>query len=670
MKRTIRLGLVFLCIGAFAACGDDGYQDPPTGDADLPHLDAGDAALQDRPVMPDRQVNPEGPDIQIQTPQPLAVLDGDQVQVTALVSDPDGVDSSTVVAVVPGGDTFNLSRTGQVQDQFSGIVDLRGQPSGSMSLVVQATDIQGNTNSGEVIVERDTGPVVSFISPDDGERYAGSVNLAFEVRDPNGVQESSVVAKVGQVILPIVKQQEDEDHGDHPQWILFTGEIVFNDVMFDPPLNGQQQVTVTAENIVNSVSSTGSITFVVDRDGPVITVTTPTAGQIVGGIVTIQADVADDAGVLETSVVAVFGHNSVQYEVPLTSSGGGPYVGSFDTSAFPHSWVFPSLSVRAADLLNNESETGFLVALDNTSPIASLDPPPTMFLSREDSDGFIECSTPFDPVGAGVPDDGTRVPQIFFLRARIEDRGNSAVGLVQMPLSLVDQTSTKLYVLDDTTQPLVVDTDGDGYCDDINPALAPSTNPQTASEVLALNLEAIPPAGDADYRQPGPGGYYETYYGTLPALPVGCAKWGTEDDAPDALCSAVEGDGGTPVFFSRALFYTVDPSEPAIYTLPLLDPASALYCTGHQFDALANNISEGWACAAVRADDNVGNRGVSKPLAFFIDYTLDGVPTFTPSTKPACTGTWNSQTQTADTTPCLFDTATQEFRANEVRREE
>ena len=111
--------------------------------------------------------------------------------------------------------------------------------------------------------------------------------------------------------------------------------------------------------------------------------------------------------------------------------------------------------------------------------------------------------------------------------------------------------------------------------------------------------------------------------------------------------------------------------QPALYSLPVIDQSSALFCTGHQFDALANNLSEGWACAAVRAVDQVGNIGVSLPLQFFVDYTEDGVPTYDINDMPNCTGTWDPVSQTASpATPCLFDTDTQQFRANTVIRED
>lgn len=659
MRAMFRIGLAMLATLAWTACGEDPYGDPnwDAGSYDGGHRDSGP---RDVAVLPDRIINPDGPAITILQPTAGQVLSGDQVQLVALISDDDGVQSSTVKAVIPGGQAFSLNRSGSVPDQFAGIVDLRSIPSGDFSILVQAADSGGIYNSAIVAVERDTGPTVEFISPEDGGRFAGSVNLNFIVSDPHGVEESSVTATIGQVVLEIAKTNEDDTTPGHPAWIQFGGEIVFDDLIFNPALTGVQQITVRAENMDNSVSGTTSITFVVDDAGPTIDVLTPTPGEILGGIIEIQADVQDDAGVLDTSVVAVLGHNSVEYTVPLVATGGGPYRGTFDSRQFPRNWLFPSISVRAADQLNNESEVGFLVALDNTAPIASLDPPVSFYLAQLNASFQKEASRPFDPVGPGVPNDTDRVPQIFFLRARIEDQGNQAAGLTQQPIALVDRSSVRLYVLDDTSRALVVDTDGDGFCDEINPLLQPSTNPQTTNEVLALLMEPITPGGSADYRP------------LADPLPAGVDTWGSDDEPPPPLCSNTEDDGGLGLgAFTRAINYTVDPAEPAIYSLPTVMDGHPIFCAGHQFDALANAISEGWACVAIRAEDNVGNVGVSTPLRIFVDYTLDGQPFYDPATAPACTGTWNPQTQTVDTgTPCQFDPDTQLFRANQVRRED
>jgi len=655
MRRLTLYTMAALLAGLVMACSDDGYKDPPTGTDAGPDGDVQqDAiAIMDVADLPDRIINPDGPTIVIESPQPMDVLATNQAEVVVTVTDPDGVNVSTVRAVIPGGATFTLSRSGTVDDQYSGIVDLSEIPTtDSMYLFVEAADLLGTWNSADVQVKRDTGPVVEFITPEDQERYAGSVNVSFRVSDPNGVLESSVVAEVGSVVLDITKQSEDTDNGATPTWIRFTGEIIFDDPMFVPPLQSTHQVMVTAENIANHVSSESTVTFVVDDEGPVITVLSPLPGEIVGGIINIEAEVVDDAGVLNTSVVAVLGGNADEYIVELTSVAG-LFVGSFDTTQFPSNYIFPPISIRAADMLNNESNVGFLLALDNTSPVISLDPPANMRMGQKKA-GVIECSRWFDPVGAANPNDGDTVPQIHFMRVRIEDQGNQAVGLLQETLSLVKYSTPRVFWLTDTSQALVVDTDADGICDEINPELTPSTNPQGSNEILALNLEPISPTGIADFR-----------FGDPNPLPSICDASGEMIDPPTELCSAT-----LPEMMTKAIFYTVDDSEPAIWSLPQIDEGNALFCTGHQFDNYASNIPEGWVCVAVRAVDNAGNIGISRPLRICVDYTLDGNPATCaiPADMPDCTGTLDPATQLVDpNTPCTFDSNTQDFPDEQVR---
>jgi hypothetical protein len=145
---------------------------------------------------------------------------------------------------------------------------------------------------------------------------------------------------------------------------------------------------------------------------------------------------------------------------------------------------------------------------------------------------------------------------------------------------------------------------------------------------------------------------------------VECDAPGADTDSPDELCFNT--------LMTISLFYTFDVTEPAIYTLEPVDPTSQNFCVGNQFDALANNIAEGWACAAVRAVDRLGNIGVSPPMAICIDYELNDSPLScyqsTPDV-PDCTGTQDPVTLEVTMDPCIFDSEKQEFRSRGVRIE-
>jgi hypothetical protein len=60
-----------------------------------------------------------------------------------------------------------------------------------------------------------------------------------------------------------------------------------------------------------------------------------------------------------------------------------------------------------------------------------------------------------------------------------------------------------------------------------------------------------------------------------------------------------------------SMSYAVD-HLPSIWTIPPI-VGDGLQCAGRQFDA-SNNLHDGWACVAVEASDNLGNKQVSRPI--------------------------------------------------------
>jgi hypothetical protein len=304
---------------------------------------------------------------------------------------------------------------------------------------------------------------------------------------------------------------------------------------------------------------------------------------------------------MKSSVIAVVAHGDVHFEVNLVQGADGTCRQIFDTTKLPSYAIFPSISFRAQDVLGNESSMGYLVSLDNTPPMLDLDPPANVQLVKKDG----VCSLPFDPVGPDAIDDGSVVTQLFDIRARVEDRGNTPLtGTADfVPISAVDPATVKVLILDDTSLPLVVDTSDppDGICDDINPDLVPSVSPQSAKDAQLIDMVSMPAnSGVGDFRhQPG----------------LSCS--GSETEPPSPLCvttfSAVK---------TRAMTYSLGYANalPSIWTIaPIVN--DGLQCAGRQFDA-SNNLRDGWACVAVEASDKLGNKQVSRPIRICVVATL------------------------------------------------
>ena len=412
-------------------------------------------------------------------------------------------------------------------EAYSGKLSLGDLPAGMYTLTVSARSSSGTQGSDQIMLTVDGGPVITVVSPIADHGYNGSVAVDLTV-DPGAFPlASGPTATIAGKPIPltpptpprpaIARRWSSDRRRTRPGAVLL------------PDVAGKQLFQVQATNSIG-VTDQVRVVFVIDKSGPTITATTPVTGDVVGGIINITATVTDDSGVLDSSVVAVISNEETPlFELPLAAQGSGIYGVLFDTSNLtrcpepPSSdlcVVFPNISFRAVDLVGNQSVLSYGFSIDNIAPVADLDPPLMRQLTLS-ATGY-QCSFAFDPLSVNqeigdMPNDGCMVPQVFDLRARIEDDGNRASELKVTPISLVDPANTNVFIMPASlNQPLVVDSDGDGRCDQVNPLLTPlsPTAPPTAgSGVLQVRLAGVPPAGKADF-EPDP---------TLPASSR-CAK--------------------------------------------------------------------------------------------------------------------------------------------------
>jgi hypothetical protein len=262
---------------------------------------------------------------------------------------------------------------------------------------------------------------------------------------------------------------------------------------------------------------------------------------------------------------------------------------------------------------------GYLVSLDNTPPLADLDPPNDFRVYKKAMDKFV-CSWPFDPLGFDAVSDGQTVAQVFDIRARIEDLGNQPLSGYPdfTPIAAIDNNRVQLLVLDDTSQALVVDTNNDGVCDAVNPLLTPTTAPKSATDALLVNMVPINPAGNGDFRA-----------SPIPPPPTAPCIDGTELAGPEPICDT------SNLLLAIAQHGT---NLPAIYTIPPI-VNDKLQNLGRQFDALGNSVSDGWICLAIAVWDKLGNGQVSRPLRVCVDKDGTGGECSGATPMPTCTGT-------------------------------
>ena len=601
-------------------------------------------------------VTPPG-DISVKIVKPsdgMVVSDSTDLDISATVDGTDLIDTSSVKVVVTaaGGplSTGQLISTGG--DTFSGTISLGDLPTGSYTLTVSAKSLTGATGHDAVTLMVQGGPTLIVNAPAEGQAYNDSVSIQILVDQGANAPTATLAGDSVTLSAPATSGAYD----------VYSATVWFGPPPTPPGAQTFQQLT--GKQLLDVKESDGTATsevfrtFVIDTTGPTITKTTPTPGEIVGGVVTISATITDDSGVLDSSVVAVIGDQQGNpiFTLQLPPQGSGVYSILFDALSLtrcgpPPSTlpciVFPTISFRASDSVGNETSVGYDFSVDNMPPLADLDPP-KMRQMKLAAFGY-ECSYLFDPLSVNrdvgdMPNDGCMVPQIFDLRARIEDQGNHATGLKVTPIAGIDPNNTSVYILTDNTQPLVVDTDGDGYCDSINPLLAPTSGPLTqAAQVLKIRLGGVPPAGSANFEgPPTPGAAAD------PGLPIaGTCVQGIDPAPPKVLCQL---DG----FQQPTIAIGYADNAPAIWSV---EPIDADRCMGNQLDTRANNIPEGqWICMAVGTADLAGNHSVSTPMRVFVNYSDAGGFCATPpagtSPPPPCTGSYDPVGKTATLGAC------------------
>ncbi|MBI4509408.1 MAG: hypothetical protein HY698_07205 [Deltaproteobacteria bacterium] len=505
-------------------------------------------------------------------------------------------------------------------------------PNGEFNVTCIAGALDGLATTSEVRKAfLDLGPLITILSPANKSSFHGNIRVDFVVTPSPIMQGDTLAGLATEGVHAYISAQEIpvNDNGNGSYSALIRAD---DEQLFGSPLNGEVRFTVTAQNKRGNIAMKAT-SFNVDNDGPVITILKPGVGDLVGGTFLVEATIADaTSAVDERSAVAAMRYGPTELAAAEMVVTDGKYRAFFYSSELRRKaeerlpgvqLVFPTITVRARDVPGNESVVGRQVALDYTPPVASLDTGHV----REAIDNLATkqtlCSWLFDPLGDDALNDRQLAYQVSAVRARVEDRGN--IGAIttshnQIPRAFVKMSGVQLFVLDHTDEgsgtvgdALVVDTDGDGRCDEINPMVSPTTFPRKDTDAVVIDLGGINTNGRSYYQlepQPAPGKVpYD--YDIYPAY-VDC-QGSIDSSIPFRL---------TPSSGLQRTLQMVDGGElhktdPAIFSIP---PMNTTYPLGWSFDSVANGIEDGWACLAVRAEDNLGNVGVSAPIRVCFDH--------------------------------------------------
>jgi len=519
-------------------------------------------------------------------------------EVTAEIFDEKGLAVSTVKLALsmktPAADMTAIYRYAETP------MDLAAFKSAVYTLRAKATTEGGSGHEAVVTFKGDAGPIIVVASPMADKAFKGSLSANVKITDPLFMPIKDVTMSVGDVeVVP----SGPSPSGDYTATFDFSS--------FIPPLSGMQLFKVRARN-ANDTLAEKTVPFKVDDEGPEITGTQPEEGEIIGHVITVRANVTDPSGVIASSVHAVIAHGDDKFEITLTGSGS-VFEGKFDTSLLPLNALFPTISFRASDTLGNESALGYIVTVDNVGPLGSMRR--TVYRMVRKTEEAIQCAHEDPALGGDMPIDGEVVNQLFPVRARIEDRANSVLAgpTPFAKVSGIDPTTVQVYVLDDTDQALMVDTDGNGVCDAVNPNLQPTSTPMSSKDLLKIGMGKVGAGGTADFT---PDESVDTNF----------CESGDEMMSPDFFCKSAfapwkigrKGDTGLTLVPPT----NEEPPDSALWGLPPI--ASGLECLGTPFDAYANHINDGWVCLGVSMADMQTNASVSVPLRLCVDIDGDG----------------------------------------------
>ena len=668
-------------LGLSAGCGQPGpHIAPPLADACATCPDASpptDASFDARPRVDAAGVEYGPDDVEVVSIDPSTSSDfvtGDRVTVTCAAA-PDATTRSPVIAMTVDiddvlGSRRSLTASSSGGDLWTAIGSLDGLGNGPLLVTCGAHAADGLKNFASKEFFLDLGPVITVVRPVAGAATHGTIHLEFQVAAAPATPGEDIDAEVDDV-MAFIGSVEVTARMSETLPGRYTGSVPTNDPMlFSPPLVGAASFRVNATNF-RGATRIVRVNFVVDNEAPIISIVEPVPGQLVGGIILVSAVVFDVNGVDPTSVVAVFGNGADALAAfPLTQLGlTDTFEGAYDSRELVGvvearygssiELVYPSLTVRARDVPGNDGAVGQIVGMDYTPPLVSLDPPRVREGQISSSTGLLECSYDFDPLGEDAANDMQALPQLGEFRGRVSDRGNeaSSSSSTYVPAAGIDETRVELFFLDNTNEgiaqgdALVVDTDGDGFCDDINPNLRPTTVPMSAEDALVINLAGIEHGGSSTF---GAATVFDMSYPdcTVPDSP--------ETSADDPLCPLQSG-------LQRVIKSAVG-DDPALWGIP---PIGDITCVGTAYDYIANNMTSGWACVALRATDRLGNVGVSRPIRVCFDHDGNGaeacpglssgypwrdveieeqiepsIPTADPNID--CTGIFNARTRVTD----------------------
>lgn len=488
-------------------------------------------------------------------------------------------------------------------------------PNGAIAFRCTATSEGGGIGTDTVSTFVDHGPKITPATPiaESAHSATGAFPVEFTVDEVpiNQTDESGNLSKVELKIqetpIDLIDLKDAQDSKDPKHFSYSLSVNPADRVLFPGGLDGRIAIEIAATN-ARGVKATNPYHFVVDARGPQIDITSPPINTVIGGSVPLDFTVTDaESGVDEPSLVITLNqdvHRLPSEPTLWTRKGNGSYTFPIDSAKITGGDVQISVVIEANDNAGNVSRATSTYYFDTKPPTVDLDPPPLQEIKYISSTSSL-CSAFFDPLGDAANDfttDHKVIESFAEFRVLAWDEGNHASGQKFPRFSRVDPSTVLMYIQADNGKGLLIDSNGDGTCDDID------KNAATAKQMYVVT----PNKGSASYKQPTP-------------EIAGVCTTGTDTSDPPYLCPSLPD-------LTRVIQHTqagTGEPEGVVYALNPTDGECS--STELQLDSVVTK--NGWVCVAAIASDKTGNVGVSAPMRLCL-WNTDPKKNF--GGKPAC----------------------------------
>jgi len=536
----------------------------------------------------------------------LAVLDAEGAQAN-------GIDDKPLVA--PGVPTGN-------PDEYSAVFSVGSIATGAVSFRCSAKALQADAMGvGTVSTFVDHGPTIVAKLPALGSAHPleGVLPVEFVVT-PAPLAPGDEGAAVDGVKLSVAGVEIDDIEEDPKNPGTWRGSVDFGDQLLfleQPPEHTSVHIEASNSRTPKPVTSVNDYPIIVDGKGPGIAYLSPADNATVHGE-TVVTFTAGDSGAgldIDTLTVTLTGLEKPQKFDPndkgTWTRKGDTFTFRFDTAALTNIESQITVSIRAEDTAGNLTDgVTLLLYEDDEPPAIDLDPGNARTVDDQHT-----CSQSFDPLGSALNDGQKTAVRLNLVRALVYDLANSASGAEVKYFSGTNRGSVRMYAQADPSQPFLVDANHDGVCD-------------------ALAREDFPYQSLTAVKKDGQPQYSNTDFAMAPVVDEGGATCALKPPGTPPLRLCANHSSDLSIVVQHDLAGAGD--EPAIYAVGALKEPE---CTGSPWDFGLIPGADDWLCLAVRASDNLGNVGISRPLRVCFDNPdVPGAPPCASgSTPPSCT---------------------------------